>query len=102
MPTEIALPLVRAFEFYALVGVLVGALFAFRWVTLLDPDAGEGSIGFRLLIWPGAALLWPWALWRTVTRRPPPVQRDAHRSGAAADTRPTRDTAVDSSKERSR
>jgi hypothetical protein len=90
VPIEIAVPLVRAFEIYVLVGVVVGALFAFRFVTRLDPDAAAGSRGFRLLIWPGAALLWPWALWRTITRRPPPVQRDAHRSAARSNSAGTR------------
>ncbi|MEZ5980365.1 MAG: hypothetical protein R3F34_19430 [Planctomycetota bacterium] len=79
MPEPLALPLVRAFEIYALVGVLVGGLFAFLWAARVDPDAKGAPLGFKLLIWPAAAALWPWALWRVFARPAMPEQRDAHR-----------------------
>lgn len=82
MPAEIVRPLVLVLEVYALVGALVGAVFAFRLVGRLDPDAQGATFGFRLLVWPGAAALWPWVLWRTLVAKRPPVQRDAHRRAA--------------------
>ncbi|QDU84779.1 hypothetical protein Pla163_18930 [Planctomycetes bacterium Pla163] len=82
MPIEIAVPLVRAFEIYALVGVLVGGLFAFRGAARVDPDAAGAPLGFKLLIWPAAAALWPWSVWRMVGSKQPPIQSDAHRRAA--------------------
>jgi len=82
MPPEIAAPLVLAFELYALVGLVVGGLFAFVLAARVDPDAAEATLGFKLLVWPGAAALWPWALWRAIGSKQPPVQRDAHRRAA--------------------
>lgn len=49
-------------------GVLVGLPFVL-FVGRLEPSAQGGSIGFRLLILPGAILLWPLVLARVVRRR---------------------------------
>jgi hypothetical protein len=45
---------------YLSVGLAFALLFAARWAGLLDPVARSGTMGFRLLILPGATLLWPW------------------------------------------
>ncbi len=50
---------VRLVTAYLLIGVLFSLPFAFRWVRRLDPVAEHGTPGFRLLILPGAILLWP-------------------------------------------
>lgn len=50
---------VRLVLAYFLIGVLFAVPFAFRWVQRLDPVAAHGTVGFRLLILPGAVLLWP-------------------------------------------
>lgn len=50
------------------VGVLVGLPFVL-FVGRLEPSAQGGSIAFRLLILPGAILLWPLVLFRVVGRR---------------------------------
>jgi hypothetical protein len=54
---------------------LVGAVFAAAFVTLgihrVDPVAEHAPLGFRLIVIPGAALLWPLLLLRwagTVSR----------------------------------
>lgn len=68
---------------YSLAGVVFALLFAFRWVGRIDPAAQEGSWGFRLLIIPGSAALWPLLLSRL--RRGsdrPPEPEDAHRRAA--------------------
>src|SRR5262245_53022075 len=45
---------------YVLIGLLFAIPFAWRWSARLDPVAAKGTIGFRLLVIPGAVLLWPW------------------------------------------
>lgn len=49
---------------YLAVGAAFALPFAFRWSGRLDPVASHGTIGFRLLIIPGAILLWPLLLIR--------------------------------------
>lgn len=44
---------------YAPIGVAWGFAFVWRGVERIDPAARGGGWGFRLLIWPGAAALWP-------------------------------------------
>lgn len=69
----------------ALLGLYLalGACFALLFVTLgvgrVDPLAAQGTIGFRLLLIPGTAALWPILLRRWLRGSPPPVERNAHR-----------------------
>jgi hypothetical protein len=51
--------IVIAFAAYAGIGLLVGIAFIVRGIDRLDPVATGSSWGFRLLILPGAAALWP-------------------------------------------
>jgi hypothetical protein len=44
---------------YLALGVLFALPFAARWAGRLDPAAKAGTWGFRVLILPGAVLLWP-------------------------------------------
>lgn len=64
-----------ALSWYAAIGAVVAVVFALV-VGRVVPTARSGSIGFRLLILPGAALLWPLVLARTVQAflRPAPVE----------------------------
>lgn len=59
METRIAGLLVTAALAYLAAGLLFAVPFVARWAGRLDPAAREGTVGFRLLILPGAALLWP-------------------------------------------
>lgn len=69
---------------YLLAGLVFALLFAFRWVGLGDPAAGKGTWGFRLLIIPGAAALWPLLLRRMRSGRGhPPEPKDSHREAAS-------------------
>jgi len=51
---------------YACGGILFASAFVSLWVTRLDPVARDSSIAFRLLIFPGAAALWPYLLKRMI------------------------------------
>ena len=44
---------------YTLIGVVFAAAFVARGVARVDPAARGGTVGFRILIFPGAAALWP-------------------------------------------
>jgi hypothetical protein len=49
---------------YCLLGLLFGVCFVTVGVSRLDPMARGTGPGFRLLILPGAAVLWPLLLYR--------------------------------------
>lgn len=55
---------------YGVVGVVFAVLFAWRGVGRVDPAAVHAGWGFRVMIVPGAAALWPWMLakWRRAGR----------------------------------
>lgn len=57
---------VNAALIYAAFGVLFAIAFAWRGAARLDPVAGHGSLGFRLVTIPAAAALWPLLAWRWV------------------------------------
>ena len=70
---------------YLSCGFLFAVAFVFFGAGRVDPHAKNGSWGFRLLILPGAAALWPLLLSRWVRGiHEPPEQRDPHRSAAVA------------------
>lgn len=63
--------LVMAGTGYLVLGVAIALVFA-AFVQRIEPSAQDGSILFRLLIVPGATLLWPLVVVRAlrVLRRP--------------------------------
>ena len=70
---------------YTLLGTLFAAAFVTRGIDRLDPAARGAGWGFRLLIVPASALLWPLLLRRWATgRQGPPRERNAHDRAAAA------------------
>ena len=54
---------------YVAAGALFAVAFATWGVSRVDPVAREGTIGFRLIILPGAAALWPLLASRWMRRR---------------------------------
>ena len=56
--------IVDAVTIYLAVGVVFALMFLWQWVGRLDPLAAHGTIGFRLLVFPGVTALWPLFAWR--------------------------------------
>lgn len=73
MPLPLAQALATAFKCYVAVGVVFALAFAWRGAGAVDPAAKRAGLGFRLLILPGSAALWPWMLakWRRASRTGP-------------------------------
>jgi hypothetical protein len=44
---------------YLLVGFVFAGFFVMRWAARLDAAAGQSTRGFRVMLFPGAAILWP-------------------------------------------
>ena len=55
---------VYALDTYAGLGLIFASLFVWIGVQRLDSEAQGSGIGFRLLILPGVAALWPMFLYR--------------------------------------
>jgi hypothetical protein len=74
---------VRIGGLYLAVGVLFAIPFVTRGVQRIDPAARDGSWGFRILIVPGATLLWPLLARRWAAgSMHPPSEANAHRRRA--------------------
>ena len=56
--------LVLAAKGYVLIGTIFAGWFASRGAERLDPGATGGTVGFRLLLVPGATALWPYLVVR--------------------------------------
>jgi len=61
--------LVALFEIYVALGVLFAVAFVTAGVGRIDPVARDGTWGFRVLVFPGAAALWPLLLARWLAAR---------------------------------
>jgi hypothetical protein len=80
----IAALLLVFFGAYLFCGFLFALPFAFFGVRRIDPHASHGSLGFRLLIIPGAMALWPILLRRWATGvHEPPEECTSHRQRAS-------------------
>lgn len=44
---------------YAVVGMLFAVVFVTTWIHRFDSLSKSSGIGFRLIVFPGAAVLWP-------------------------------------------
>ncbi len=66
---------------YLLVGIFIAIPFVFAGAKKVDPGAVEGTWGFKLLIIPGAAALWPLILKRWMGKAHP-TECSAHRRAA--------------------
>jgi hypothetical protein len=65
---------------YASLGLVFAVPFVWSGVQRLDSEAQGSGIGFRLLILPGVAALWPMFLYRWNRRTAePPAEKNPHR-----------------------
>ncbi len=76
---------VQAVELYLWFGLAFAVGFVLFGASRIDPGAREGSLGFRLIVIPGVALLWPLLAWRLARGHGLPVERNAHRRCAVAE-----------------
>jgi hypothetical protein len=76
---------VRAVEVYLVMGAAFAVPFAWLGLRRVDPAAASSTWGFRLILLPGAAALWPFLLLRWIAGTPPPEERTAHRAAARGD-----------------
>jgi hypothetical protein len=58
---------------YAVSGAVFAPAFAWRGAAQLDPAARDSGLGFRLILLPGAAALWPLLLAKWVRSRRTPA-----------------------------
>jgi hypothetical protein len=80
--------LVDALCLYTGIGAVAALWIAWRGLQRLDPVAGHGTWGFRLLILPGLTALWPLMLARCVRGTgQPPTERTAHRTAGTRASR---------------
>lgn len=82
MLETIARLLVYGAEIYLGLGFGFALCFAFLGAGRIDPAARRGTLGFRLLILPASAALWPLLARRWMKRTSPPEERNAHRDAA--------------------
>ena len=60
--------LVQSVTIYVGVGAAFAVVFLWQWVGLLDSAAEHGTWGFRVLVFPGVAALWPLFVVRLIRR----------------------------------
>lgn len=81
---SVAAALIAFVQGYLMLGGLFAVPFVLYLVNRVDDGARGSTWGFRLMVAPGAALLWPLLLSRLVRGRRKPVECNAHRLRAAA------------------
>jgi hypothetical protein len=60
---------VGALGVYGLAGAVFAVAFVLFGIHRIDPVAGHATVGFRLIVMPGAAALWPLLLGRWLRTR---------------------------------
>ncbi|MEM6639049.1 MAG: hypothetical protein AAF610_04025 [Pseudomonadota bacterium] len=80
----VATAAVAAIGLYFLLGLMIALAFVWRGVARVDPAASEGTLGFRLVIFPGCVALWPWVVHRWRQGATPLSENNAHRAAARA------------------
>ena len=68
---------------YAGIGGVFAVVFSLLGARRIDPAARGSTLGFRLIVLPGAAALWPYLAWRWLRGAAgPPAEKNAHRRAA--------------------
>ena len=77
---RVATLLVGVLYLYGIAGLFFAIAFVTTDVKRIDSQATGSGVGFRVLIFPGSAALWPLLLCRWVSRTgEPPEERNPHR-----------------------
>ena len=72
-----------ALGLYLSIGLVFSVPLLTRWVGDLDPDAADGSWGFKVLVFPGCVALWPLLALRLRSGAAGlPAERTPHRRAA--------------------
>jgi len=80
MNERVATLLVGALYLYGVAGLFFAIAFVTTGVKRIDSQAIGSGVAFRVLIFPGAAALWPLLLRRWISRTgEPPEERNPHR-----------------------
>ena len=79
---ELASLIVAAAGVYGALGLIFAVAFVLVGAARVDPAAERCSVGFKLLILPGCAALWPLLVRRWWTGGQPPVEHTPHRDAA--------------------
>ena len=83
MSVTIANWIVGLLGVYLVVGVVFAVPFLVKGVGKIDPVAAEGTVGFKLIIFPGVIALWPLLARRWLTgTTAPPEEKNPHRIAA--------------------
>lgn len=91
----IAAAFLIALGIYLACGMVFAIGFVFFGTGRIDPHAAHGTWGFRLLVMPGAAALWPLLLNRWLRgAHEPPEQSDPHRRAANENGRGRREESL--------
>lgn len=64
---------------YCLIGVVAAPIVSFGYIQRLDPATMSSSLGFKLTILPGIALLWPVVISRLLRGAAIPEEKTAHK-----------------------
>lgn len=68
---------------YLGIGVVFAVSFLVKGVGKIDPAAAEGTVGFKIIIFPGVMALWPFLARRWMTgATTPPEEKSPHRTAA--------------------
>ena len=80
MYERVATLLVHALYLYGIAGLVFAIAFVTTGVKRIDSRAIGTGVGFRVLVFPGSAALWPLLLRRWISRTDePPEERNPHR-----------------------
>ena len=83
MSQTVATWLVTLLGVYAGLGVAFAIPFVVRGAGRVDESARDGTLGFRVLIFPGVVAFWPLLAKRWASGRDnPPAERNPHRDRA--------------------
>lgn len=83
MTENLATIMVRGVGIYLALGVVFAIPFVLCGVGKIDSSAAKGSWGFKIIIIPGVAALWPLMAWRWMKKLSPPLECNAHRVAAS-------------------